>query len=288
MEHYQRVVDRVCRTPGEWAYRKCVRCASLTVSPIPDPATLARAYASYHTHSDGEAPRSTWYPSRASGAYWAARRERGTPSPLTRPAGRCLDIGCGSGASLVRLSQQGWDCVGTETDSEAAARARAQSGAIVFETTIAGLPSDVAGFDLILMNHVVEHLTTPSADLANLAARLNTGGVIQIATPNAGSSSASLFKQRWRGLEAPRHICVLTKAGLVSLGESAGLIVQECSASSLMDGSLFVGSMLAGPPPSSPLRLAARRALNWTTQNVSERVVGAGRGGELVAVFRKP
>ncbi len=47
----------------------------------------------------------------------------------TRPWGRALDLGCGSGRHTIELAERGWDAVGVDNVERALASARARSGA---------------------------------------------------------------------------------------------------------------------------------------------------------------
>jgi len=65
--------------------------------------------------------------------YWLPGRRRWdtgiTPPELVRfvgsaPAGRALDLGCGTGTNVVYLAQHGWDAVGVDFAPRAVAKAR--------------------------------------------------------------------------------------------------------------------------------------------------------------------
>lgn len=82
------------------------------------------------------------------------------------------------------------------------------------------VPSD---FDVIFLNHVVEHLDDPLQTICKLKRKLKKGGRIIVSTPNAKSLSRVIFKKYWRGLEYPRHRCVFSPSGISQLAERAGL-----------------------------------------------------------------
>src|SRR5256885_13686797 len=50
--------------PGEWNLFRCDHCGTGYLDPRPNPETIAKAYASYYTHSDAtrveQPPRSLW------------------------------------------------------------------------------------------------------------------------------------------------------------------------------------------------------------------------------------
>ena len=131
-------------------------------------------------------------------------------------SGRILDIGCGSGLHLWFLKNLGWQVWGLEISSQAAQVAQSL-GVNVFcgELTQANFPSQY--FDIIRMNHVIEHLPRPAAYLKEIKRLLKPAGDCLIRTPNIRSLNYLIFKKYWRGLEAPRHLYLFSPATLKRL-----------------------------------------------------------------------
>jgi 2-polyprenyl-3-methyl-5-hydroxy-6-metoxy-1,4-benzoquinol methylase len=136
--------------------------------------------------------------------------------------GRALDIGCGAGGLLVRLSLLGWSVEGLEWDERAAEVAR-RTGFAVHLGTAANAGGAVGSYELVVLNHVLEHLPDPAAALRGLAALLAPSGKLVLVYPNPGSLGARRFGSWWFGWEAPRHLVLPTFAGLRLLGERLGL-----------------------------------------------------------------
>ena len=67
-----------------------------------------------------------------------------------------MDIGCGPGWFLSSLGSE-WDCYGVEVSALASKIAR-KSGTI-FNGTLEDYKE--TGFDVIVMNHVIEHISDP-------------------------------------------------------------------------------------------------------------------------------
>jgi len=101
--------------------------------------------------------------------------------PLT---GRLLDVGCGNGsllASCHRLAPD-WRLVGHELTAQHRDRVVALPGVEAF---CSGPVADIPGqFDVITMNHVLEHVPYPVELLQALWGKLAAGGVLVIQTPN--------------------------------------------------------------------------------------------------------
>lgn len=98
-------------------------------------------------------------------------------------------------------------------------------------------------FDVITLNHVIEHLPDPVGTLRQLAGHLARGGFIHIRTPNAVSSLSRRFGDHWRGWETPRHLHMSTPAALRLAAGAAGLSVRELLTSNDMRAGMLIGSV---------------------------------------------
>lgn len=135
--------------------------------------------------------------------------------------GKLLDVGCGNGSSMLAMSQLGWKVTGIDFDQGAVVQARSCGlNASVNDLFDAQFPSE--SFDGILMNHVIEHLPNPAQYLQECLRILRPGGYITALTPNADALGHRIYKEKWRGLEVPRHLQIFTKSALVKLAQQAG------------------------------------------------------------------
>jgi SAM-dependent methyltransferase len=117
--------------------------------------------------------------------------------------GRVLDVGCGRGELLARLTAAGFDAVGCDADPECVARAAAHGRAVVCAAeALAPDALRAAGADgpfaAVTLCHVLEHLGDP-ADALRRAAAL--APVVVAAVPNPWHAP-----YLWRGLlRLPLH-----------------------------------------------------------------------------------
>ena len=74
-----------------------------------------------------------------------------------------LDIGCASGEYLANLKKYGnySKCVGLEIDAVAAESGRKRFGLHIIQGTLESASFPDESFDLITMNHVIEHVYSP-------------------------------------------------------------------------------------------------------------------------------
>jgi SAM-dependent methyltransferase len=122
---------------------------------------------------------------------------------------------------LEELAALGWEVTGVETDPVAARTAR-DRGFAVHAGDLATAPFPDSSFDLVLLMHVIEHVTDPRALLSECRRVLRVGGRLVVATPNADSRGHRRFGRHWRGLEPPRHLTLFGPRGLLALARDSG------------------------------------------------------------------
>ncbi len=138
-------------------------------------------------------------------------------------ASRLLDIGCGTGRFLAQMLSAGWDAYGVEVDREAAERARRIAGERVLAGAFEPGLFTPGSFDLITLGHVLEHLSSPSRALSEVAQLLKPGGWLAIEVPNMNSLEARVLGGHAYQLELPRHFYHFTAETLSMMLEKATL-----------------------------------------------------------------
>jgi 2-polyprenyl-3-methyl-5-hydroxy-6-metoxy-1,4-benzoquinol methylase len=136
--------------------------------------------------------------------------------------GQLLDVGTGSGLLLVAARRRKWSVAGVEISPEAAARARDTNGLDVIAGDVFAVP-DRAVYDVVIFNHVVEHLVDPIENLRYGVERLRPGGLLVIGVPNFGSWMAQLRKAHWASLHPQEHYWQFTHESLLRAIEPLGL-----------------------------------------------------------------
>jgi SAM-dependent methyltransferase len=158
----------------------CDECGLVFSNPLPSDEELAQFYS----------PAGEWGAPRAAPVTEAqeAVEQRGKSRSWTRmfepildvvdvtapPSGaRVLDFGCGDGALLNHLRDCGWDTWGIEPAVDHAFRRH---------NRLREIP-DEPMFDLVIANHVLEHVTNPLALLQQFAAACRLGGHLVVSVP---------------------------------------------------------------------------------------------------------
>ena len=219
-------------------FERCANCSSLWVSARLTSKHLPEAYASYYTHSPVDST------NRKSGlkswlkACYVQQRFGGKSDPVTvfaaqlyrrlapglvhvdalyrfappAPA-RILDYGCGGGTYLRQMRALGYDVVGSDFDPLTLDPLK-KDGFTVYPADDIFKQDLSETFDLITINHVIEHVADPVELVWNLVRMLKPGGILYCEAPNAGATGLDVFGRYWRGLEAPRHLNVPSRKGL--------------------------------------------------------------------------
>lgn len=81
--------------------------------------------------------------------------------------------------------------------------------------------------DLVIIWHVLEHVTDPEMVLKEIRRVLSPTGTVCISVPNAGSLQAKLQLPQWFHLDVPRHLFHFTEFGLTQLLLSTGYIIRQ-------------------------------------------------------------
>ena len=123
--------------------------------------------------------------------------------------GRILDIGCGFGGFLKGAAEQGWKYPeGIEIAPQVA-----EYTSKFFPVRVKPLEElqyNDYSFDVIRVNNVIEHVPSPKSLILSAYKNLRPGGLFVISTPNFGSLSVALCRQRWQYIGGSAHIYLFT------------------------------------------------------------------------------
>lgn len=189
-------------------------CGLVFATAIPSIEVIQKFYTKYSTHSQHR-------PSKIASIIALSSfksRDRYLKSlflgaDITRQ--NVLDYGCGAGDFMRQLMRLGvGSVVGYDFDPEACACAREQGLAAFCSESEFRVKGP---YDYVFLNHVVEHLSDPIANLAAQALLLKPGGRLIIRTPNSTSFLARLFGRDWRGWETPRHLHIFNTRSIRQL-----------------------------------------------------------------------
>ena len=293
---HEGLVDNIFHcAPGKWSQWSCLNCGSAYIDPRPTPESIHLAYVNYYTHREASTKENyvdlsvfrkirrnlvngytNWrYSTRAANSNVMGvvvafvlpmlrrvidRQYRNLPKP-SKSGASLLDVGCGDGAFLALARTCGWDVVGIDPDPKAAANA-AKQGLSVYVGGVEYFHGKSEIFDVITLNHVIEHVHDPIGVLKTCFELLKPGGQIWLETPNVKCLGHTRFQKNWRGLEVPRHLVIFNRHSLKQALYYAGFReMRDCASP---NSYLWVHktslAMEHGDIPGRPVKLSAEWA----------------------------
>ncbi len=174
--------------------------------------------------------------------------ERVKPEPthvwVMRQAGvredqKILDVGCGAGAFLNRLSRLGF-CNLSGVDPFLGADVVTSQGVQLRKLH---LVETQGPFDVIVFNHSFEHLPDPQGELRIARQKLAPNGLCLIQMPTPSSQAWEDYGTDWAQWDAPRHLTLMSRKGVLILAANCGLrlvrIIDVGQSWSLMASELY-------------------------------------------------
>lgn len=211
--------DYYLQKGGPVNYAECDACSLVQQHPLPD--DVSALYEDYPVHS-----------SRS--AFQRLARRIFQRQVYFRPAAgsgcrTLLDYGCGDGTFLREIQNRFGAVCGFEPGGTHANALSEQLNAPVYSST-EKLRTECAGkLDIITAHYVLEHVNDLRGAFGTFQTLLKSGGLLYIAVPNIRSWESRLFKKRWHGLDAPRHLVFPEAAHFKTLAEKYGFGVPQFS-----------------------------------------------------------
>lgn len=135
--------------------------------------------------------------------------------------GYILDIGCGFGGFLKAASEKCWTHpAGIEIAPQAAAYV--QQFFPVKTTILEEDPYENNLFDVVRLNNVIEHVSSPRKLVEAVHHILRPGGLFVISTPHFDSYSVTLCGSAWQYIGGDDHIYLFSPKTLTRLLEETG------------------------------------------------------------------
>jgi SAM-dependent methyltransferase len=159
--------------------------------------------------------------------FHAAFRELVGKIRRLKSGGHLLDVGTGIGTLMTVASEKGFLVSGVEYSPWASDFARAEKGLEVFTGTLEEARFQGETFDVVVLNHVLEHLDHPVEALREIRRILKRDGVLVIGVPNIESIMAHLLGAGWYSLKPGEHVWHFSPATLCRLVRETGFEVIE-------------------------------------------------------------
>ncbi len=143
-------------------------------------------------------------------------------SPLT-PKMRILDVGCGAGHILYSLQEEGFTRL-LGIDPYLKEGIVYPNGLRILKNRLDELDSK---FDVVMFNHVFEHLPDPKVTLLTCHRLLSTMGKCLLRIPIVSSYAWKHYGVNWVQLDAPRHLFLHSMESIDILASETGFRIEK-------------------------------------------------------------
>jgi SAM-dependent methyltransferase len=295
-------------TRESFGYYLCVVCDTLQIIEVLEGDELMRHYPpSYHSSNAGPSGIVRWFIKqqdhfklRTGGRLVGALITAPLPDGFIRTLiggdvvkmfaqlgierdARILDVGCGGGALLDRLARVGFTNL-SGVDPLIAADGETPFGVPLMKRDL----STVTGqFDLIMLNHSLEHVPDPVATLKMVRGKLAGGGICLARVPTTSSEAWNTYWADWVQIDAPRHTVIPSRLGMKLAADRAGLWVEKTFDDSNLGQFMGSEAYRRGVAVTDPkiLRMFGLKQI-WEWEKRAERLNREGRGDQTGFVLR--
>lgn len=146
---------------------------------------------------------------------------------LRAPGNRLLDLGFGRGHIMHLARAYGFEVYGMDSSSHLVEQLRPQFGMRLSHGTLGTDPIPWESFDVIIMSHVVEHVTDPGRILREVMQKLSPGGVLYVAVPDIESLQFRIFGKYWDAINPMVHMQYFNEASMSRLLRDSGFVDLE-------------------------------------------------------------
>ena len=222
---FQEVFDDRYGHPDLFELVRCSGCGHLMTWPSLGESDLGHLYGTYYPRKHITSEQVTTQAAKVRRAFSGVRRwlmgvdNQGQYS--ARPGEKMLDVGCGSGLSLLEARAMGVDAWGIEADPNAQ-RFAEQLGLRIHQGGLQDVPFADTSFDLVVLNQVIEHIPEPDKALQIIQQRLAADGRVILIFPNVNSLWCKLSGLRWINWHIPYHLHHFTLKTFTRMAERCG------------------------------------------------------------------
>jgi 2-polyprenyl-3-methyl-5-hydroxy-6-metoxy-1,4-benzoquinol methylase len=257
---YKNLADRHFGETTGWDISQCnnKNCNLLWLDPMPTKDDIWKAYDSYYTHSDAKKSflDFTWLQAPYLALKYNHYPQMGIKKylgvaayllPIAKnkfdyevlylqniPYGKILDFGCGNGTFLQKMMEGGWQAYGLDFDPKAVSHCKTKGiNANTGDIPSQNYPDNF--FDVITINHVIEHVHEVDELLTTCNKVLKKGGKLVIATPNTESWQHKIYNDTWLQLDPPRHLHIFNIGNLETVVKRNNFSIISSFSSSRID-----------------------------------------------------
>jgi len=228
--------DRLLGLDGSFKVNRCKNCQLWFLNPRPDYDFLQKYYsASYIPYQKKE---DDWRDKLEFIIYRILTGKKRDKFPFSllklivrrgmvvKPGGNILDIGCGSGNYLKIAKKMGMNCYGTDIYS-GAKNIFENDGIKFYNKKVEDIKFDENFFDVITLNHVLEHLADPIMVLKKINKFLKPEGVLIVHVPTSNSFNIKVFRRFCQSVDSPRHLYLYNPTNIKEIAKQAQFKIEK-------------------------------------------------------------
>jgi SAM-dependent methyltransferase len=225
---FKKIFDDRYGEPNLYELTRCKNCCHIATAPRLSDADLPCLYRDYYPRKRTQADHVNQEAAKLQNIFsgflrwWNGTDNQGQYS--VRAGEIILDVGCGSGTSLLEARALGAMAFGIETDPNVR-RLAETLGLTIHIGSLQDKPFPGQSFDLIVMNQVIEHLPDPDLALMILRERLTNKGRMVLVFPNTDSLWRRLSGSRWINWHIPYHLHHFNLQSFDAMAERCGLMI---------------------------------------------------------------
>lgn len=220
---YVNVEDYEYNTYHPVNYFICSKCGLISQLPLPNNKDIASFYPSQYRNHFMQKNGPIYAKLKKFQLWWFAKKlEFIILDKNHDKTGSILEIGCGSGELLITLKDRGFKNIFGSDILEPAKQLLLEHGIKFQKGDIVKNFPFPRKFEVIILNHVFEHLSDPVKVLKYCKNHLKKNGKAIIVMPNGDSWAMKIFKKKWDGLNAPRHFFIFSPLTMDALRQKIG------------------------------------------------------------------
>lgn len=206
---------------------ECKHCKYAIVDPLPSPEVLAELYNSveyFDTHMDYDF-NSISETEISKKIEFNQKLHLSNIQKYIKEGQKLLEIGSGGGFAIKALQNCNLKVTGVETSTIAKEFAKEVLGVNVINSSFEDFQTEEK-YDIIMLNHVLEHFLDPRAAMDKLSKLLKKDGILYVRVPDHDSFDRRVYNKNWPAY-GYYHISNFSAQSLRLLFEDFGLEVLE-------------------------------------------------------------
>jgi len=242
--------------PDMFSIVRCNACGHLMTSPSLVEDELGSLYSTYYprkhvvTADLVAAAKEVASPWTRLYRWWGGTNNQG--QYMVSRGQVMLDVGCGSGLSLLEAQGFGAEAYGIEADPNIR-RIADELGLRVHIGSLHDQPFPGVSFDLIVLNQVIEHIPNPGRALTALKERLKPNGRLVLVFPNRRSFWQRLSGSKWINWHIPYHLHHFDANGFSVFAQRNGFqVIRQKTITPNIWSILQLRAMRQSPEPGMP------------------------------------